>query len=173
MSKRAFLPLLLNPQHWWLPLSIIVIVSIAGVVMIGVHTYTEAPPIPTYVAEDGAVVISHDEILRGQLVFQRYGLMDYGTMFGDGALRGADFTAEALHAVAMSMMKVLPPDVVRAEIKRNRYDAATNTVRLSAAQAQAARDLAAHIAFPSLTTGMTESERHEIAAFCFFSRRWR
>lgn len=168
MKKHGLLPSLLNPQHWWLPLLIIVVVSVAGVVMIGVHTYTEAPPIPTYVTEDGATVISHDEILRGQLVFQKYGLMDYGSMFGDGALRGADFTAEALHAVTIDMMKTLPPDVVRAEIKRNRYDVSTNTVRLSPAHVHAARELAENTAFPSLTTTMSDVERRELSTFFFW-----
>lgn len=51
MGKRNFISYLLNPRNWWLPLLIIFIVSAAGVTMIGVHTYTEAPPIPNYVSD--------------------------------------------------------------------------------------------------------------------------
>ena len=42
-------------------------------------------------------------VFNGQAVFQKYALMEYGSMFGDGANRGPDFTAEALHQVTRSM----------------------------------------------------------------------
>jgi len=78
-------------------------ISIAGVTMIGIHTYTEAQPIPSYVSQKGEVVFSKDDVLKGQAVFQKYALMEYGTMFGDGALRGPDYTAEALHHISQYM----------------------------------------------------------------------
>ena len=90
MSNNNSITYLLNPKNWWLPLLIIFIVSICGVAMIGIHTYTEAPPIPNYVTEKGKVIISKEDILKGQAVFQEYALMEYGSMFGDGANRGPD-----------------------------------------------------------------------------------
>lgn len=153
MKKRELIPYLLNPKNWWLPLTVIVTVSLAGVVMIGVHTYTEAPPIPDFVTQNGRVVVSKQQVLDGQAVFQKYGLMDYGSMFGDGGNRGPDYTAEALHVVSTSMQAYYQQDTsqasralwlrtgigdfVRSEIKRNRYDAADNTVTVSDAQAHA------------------------------------
>ena len=50
MAKKSFINYLLNPKNWWLPLLIIFVASITGVLMIGVHTYTEAPPIATYIS---------------------------------------------------------------------------------------------------------------------------
>ena len=42
-------------------------------------------------------------MIRGQEVFHKYALM--GTVvFGDGAQRGPDFTAQALHKVQESMV---------------------------------------------------------------------
>jgi nitric oxide reductase subunit B len=35
--------------------------------------------------------------MAGQHVFQKYGLMQYGTIFGHGAYLGPDFTAQYLH----------------------------------------------------------------------------
>jgi nitric oxide reductase subunit B len=56
MAKKNFISYLLNPKNWWLPLLVIFTISIAGVSMIAIHTYTEAPPIPDYVAKNGEVV---------------------------------------------------------------------------------------------------------------------
>ncbi len=85
MKNQNFIVYLLQPKNWWLPLLVIFAVSITGVFMIGLHTYTEAPPIPAFVAEDGHPVFTKEDILKGQSVFQKYALMEYGTMFGDGA----------------------------------------------------------------------------------------
>ena len=100
MPKKNFINYLLNPKNWWLPLLIIFTISIAGVTMIGIHTYTEAPPIPNFVSSKNETIFTKEDILNGQAVFQKYALMEYGSMFGDGANRGPDFTAEALHKIS-------------------------------------------------------------------------
>ncbi|MBI3720684.1 MAG: cbb3-type cytochrome c oxidase subunit I [Sphingobacteriales bacterium] len=157
MAKTNFIGYLLNPKNWWLPLLIIFIISIAGVTTIGVHTYTEAPPIPSYVSSKNEIIFSKEDILKGQAVFQKYALMEYGSMFGDGANRGPDFTAEALHQVSQYMnayyqlqlkteanndlLKKGITEQVRAEIKTNRYNNTNNTVTLTDAQTFAINEL--------------------------------
>lgn len=157
MAKNNFISYLLNPKNWWLPLLVIFVISIAGVTTIGVHTYTEAPPIPSYVSSKNETVFSKENILNGQALFQRYALMEYGSMFGDGANRGPDYTAEALHYTAQYMndyyqshlksndntdlLKKGVAEQVKAEIKTNRYDNNNNTVMLSDAQAFAVGEL--------------------------------
>jgi nitric oxide reductase subunit B len=129
-------------------------VSITGVSIIGYDTYYKAPPIPDYVAENGESVFTHDEILAGQSVFQKYALMEYGSMFGDGANRGPDYTAEALHQIAYSLQQYYAnqPDItklewlgvhtqVQREIKENKYNKTTNQVKLSPAQVYACEQL--------------------------------
>ena len=37
--------------------------------------------------------------MRGQDVYQRYGLMDHGSVWGNGTLRGMDFSAHTLHCI--------------------------------------------------------------------------
>jgi nitric oxide reductase subunit B len=102
-------------------------------------------------------VFSKEEILNGQAVFQKYALMEYGSMFGDGANRGPDFTAEALHYVAQymnsyyqqqisndsnnEMLKKGIAEQVKTEIKTNRYNKTGNDVILSDAQTFAAGEL--------------------------------
>lgn len=157
MARKSFIQYLLNPKNWWLPLLIIFIVSATGVFLIGRHTYTEAPPIPAFVATEGNPVFSREDILEGQKAFQQYALMEYGTMFGDGAYRGPDFTAEALHQLAQYMndyyarqqsattpsalLKAGIAQQVKDELKQNRYESASNSVPLTAAQAYAANEL--------------------------------
>src|SRR5690606_4324558 len=136
------------------PMMLIFIVSLAGVVFIGYETYVKAPPIPDFTEESGEVLISERNILDGQELFHRYALMEYGSFFGDGALRGPDFTAQALHQMAIAMESYyydqLPRQVtesreifqkgideqVRQEIKQNRYKQDNNSLTLIAAHAK-------------------------------------
>lgn len=146
MSKQTFIGYLLTPKNWWLPLLIIFVISITGVFMIGLHTYTEAPPVPDFVTKEGKTIVSQQEIQRGQALFQKYALMEYGSMFGDGAYRGPDYSAEALHYTAAFMTdyylrhyqgkagtdieitRLGISEKVKAEIKANTYDGSSNAV---------------------------------------------
>ena len=156
MARRHLVNYLLAPKNWWLPLLIIFVISAAGVTMIGIHTYTEAPPIPNYVSSKKGTVFSKEDILKGQAVFQKYALMEYGTMFGDGANRGPDFTAEALHQISQfmndyywSQQQGTENDLVfkgisekvKEEIKANRHNKNDNSVLLTDAQTFAATAL--------------------------------
>jgi nitric oxide reductase subunit B len=126
--------------HWWKVFVLIFVVSIAVVGYLGYKTYEYAPPVADFVTEDGEVVASAQDIQRGQEVFLRYGLMEYGSFLGDGGLRGPDFTAEALHQTAAAMTRFYEAQktatlagespetrahvvrsIVQDELKRNRY----------------------------------------------------
>jgi len=107
----------------------------------------EKPPVPQRViGADGEVLFTGDDIQTGQHVFQKYGLMQYGTLFGHGAYLGPDFTAQYLHRAAQTMLdsygqQHLKPgeaeQQVRSDLKANRYDDATGTLQFNAAQAAA------------------------------------
>ncbi|HVY73993.1 MAG TPA: cbb3-type cytochrome c oxidase subunit I [Puia sp.] len=158
MRRFDLISFLMNPRKWWLPLLLISVISAAGVIHIGMDTYAEAPPVPDFVSEKGQVIFSRAEILQGQAAFQKYALMEYGSMFGDGADRGPDFTADALHQTLLMMDTFYSSRVDRAdrnaplirqgllaqernEIKTNRYDRAANRVILSEGQQYAASRL--------------------------------
>lgn len=147
---------LMNTRNWWGPLLFIAIISILGVGMIGFQTYNDAPPMASMVDAKGDVVVSRESMLAGQTVFHKYALMEYGSFFGDGAQRGPDFTAEALHQVSLFMQEyksaqlkaekgVEPDDMqqkiiaeqVKEELKVNRYDKKSNTIKLSDAEVYA------------------------------------
>lgn len=158
-TETTFLTKFMNQKNWWKPFLLIFLVSISGLMFIGYQTYKDAPPIPDYVNKNGKVIISKAEILQGQEVFHRYALMEYGSMFGDGALRGPDFTAQALHETALAMHAFYQNDNlekgivsdfdeegilarVKKDIKANTYQESNNQVTLNPAQVFATETLA-------------------------------
>ncbi|MGE5059767.1 MAG: nitric-oxide reductase large subunit, partial [Betaproteobacteria bacterium] len=59
--------------------------------------YRDQPPIPAKTVAGKNVLFTRDDIFGGMNVFQRYALMEYGSVYGHGAYLGPDFTAEYLH----------------------------------------------------------------------------
>ncbi|MEA5114412.1 MAG: nitric-oxide reductase large subunit [Geobacteraceae bacterium] len=135
---------------WWRT-SVIIILAIGFSILIWIATraYRDAPPIPDKVAATGSeTVFTGADILAGQQIFLKYGLMENGTIWGHGAYIGPDFSAEYLHTLALDARKMIsrrnyrrePGDLtpietetVDAEVRRllkgNRYSPATGTLR--------------------------------------------
>ncbi|MBP7093451.1 MAG: hypothetical protein KBB72_05305, partial [Candidatus Kapabacteria bacterium] len=82
MNTNRLVAYLMEPRNWWLPLLLIFTISISGWMMIGVETYTEAPPIADMISPDGRTIVRAADVTAGQIVFQNYALMDHGSMFG-------------------------------------------------------------------------------------------
>ena len=136
------------------------IVALGGLLIGGLIANREAPPYPGQVAgPDGAVLFTRGDILAGQDVFQRYGLMDHGSVWGHGSQRGMEFSAVTLHRVGEQVRENLsrsaygrgPGELTvderdlidlrtRREMKANGYDAAGDTLKLSAAQVEGLSD---------------------------------
>jgi len=112
------------------------VLSMAILLIGGRFANRQAPPIPVKVVSGERIVTDGAAILRGQDVYQRYGLMSHGSIWGHGALRGMDFSAQTLH-----MIGELVPTV---ELRVNRYDPATGTLTLTPKQAAALEKLRAH-----------------------------
>ncbi len=59
--------------------------------------YEQSPPIPDrIVGPDGQTVATADDVRAGKVAFQRNGLMNHGSILGNGAYFGPDYTADAL-----------------------------------------------------------------------------
>ena len=57
--------------------------------------YQDQPPIPERViTQAGDTVFTRTDILDGMNVFERFGIMEYGSIYGHGAYLGPDFTAD-------------------------------------------------------------------------------
>lgn len=129
----------------WLQVSILTfLLGFAVLGFLARLIYSEHPPIPRkVVASDGTVLFTGRDIMGGQHLFQKYGLMQYGTIFGHGAYLGPDFTAQYLHLASIDALHYYghlgtPVAIagvrVRAEAKRNRYDASTGVLTYTPGQ---------------------------------------
>ncbi len=148
----------MKPQNWWLPLLLVMLTGLGSLLFVGSHTYIDAPPRVDFVTKNGTVKIEEEAIIRGQLLFLRTALMDYGSMFGDGAGRGPDFTADALHRMTYAMVHFYASEQpandeftrdavlarVQVELKENRYDESSQRIFLTDGQAQAVDTLRNH-----------------------------
>jgi len=132
-------------------------VALGGLLIGGVFAKREAPPYPgTVTGPDGAVLFTKADILAGQDVYQRYGLMDHGSVWGHGSQRGMEFSAVTLHRMGETVRDRLARDGyarpfaelegeardlvelrTRRELKSNSYDQARDALRLSTAQVAA------------------------------------
>ena len=66
--------------------------------------YQQSPDRPDqFVGPDGDVVTTDEQITEGKAVFQRNGLMNQGSILGNGAYFDADYTADALDRVTRHM----------------------------------------------------------------------
>src|SRR5580704_16342511 len=102
MSKRTEMTDSLSP--WWRN-AVVLVMAFGFTILIwrSVATYSDAPPIPARViGPAGETVFTAGDILSGQQVFLKYGLMENGSIWGHGAYLGPDFSAEYLHRVAIS-----------------------------------------------------------------------
>jgi nitric oxide reductase subunit B len=139
-------------------------ISIAGLLYLGTATYRGAPPVASFVSVSDEAVIPRDLINRGETVFRLRGLMSYGSFWGDGAERGPDFTADALHRTVVAMRAFYETELqkergsaalsqydkdaiavrVTREVRENKWDEVSNTIAINAAQAYAFEALYDH-----------------------------
>jgi nitric oxide reductase subunit B len=125
------------------------LVGFTILIWLSAKTYQDAPPVPQrVVGPSGETLFTQDDILAGQRVFLKYGLMDNGTVWGHGAYLGPDFSAAYLHALAVDTAELIArqkfggaiADLSSTEqgavrtaaqqlLKQNRYDPALRSLR--------------------------------------------
>jgi nitric oxide reductase subunit B len=88
---------------WWRRAVVITMLfGFSILILIAVLAYRDAPPIPDkVVSASGEALLTGQDILAGQEVFLKYGLMENGTVWGHGAYLGPDFAAEYLHTLGV------------------------------------------------------------------------
>jgi nitric oxide reductase subunit B len=137
-----------------------------GILLVGGHfAKDKVPPIPERVLVGATELTSGAAILRGQDTYQRYGLMDHGSVWGHGSLRGMDFSAHTLHMTGQSLRDFAAspaeprkgaydglPEARRREIdagvihemRTNRYNAESRSLELTTGQAHALEEVRAY-----------------------------
>jgi nitric oxide reductase subunit B len=137
------------------------LIAMVGLLVGGLVANRQAPPYPGGVtAPDGTLLFTRADILDGQNVYQRYGLMDHGSVWGHGSQRGMEFSAVTLHRIGEKVLgqvsretygrnyndlSLEERDVIdvrmRRAMKANHYDAAADTLSLDPAQVSALTDI--------------------------------
>ncbi len=132
------------------------IIGFTVLILLTIKVHHDAPPIPGKVVDpSGELIFSKENILHGQEVFLEHGLMDNGSIWGHGGYLGPDFSAQYLHTLAVHAAETLsrqrfnqPVDeltaeqrimiesLVRSELKENRYDADSDTLIVTEAEAE-------------------------------------
>ena len=130
----------------------------------GVAMRKELPPYPgKVVGPGGKVLFEKKDIIAGQNVYQRYGLMDHGAVWGHGSQRGPEFSAASLNIIAEAVgdhfakkdygkpydkldavQKGIVDVKTKHDVKPNRYDASKDTLTLTAAQVEGLKRVSAH-----------------------------
>lgn len=144
-----------NLSPWWRHAVILILIAgFSVLVMLAVRTYRDAPPIPEKVIDPaGEIVFTKEDILAGQQVFLRYGLMENGTIWGHGGYLGPDFSADYLHTLTLDAQNVIANQLfqrswselnpeeqnavtaqVHDELKANRYDRSTGVLTFTQAE---------------------------------------
>jgi nitric oxide reductase subunit B len=148
----------LNLSPWWkIGVIFTMIIGFSVLIYVATLAYKDAPPIPAQVLNaQGETIFTRGDILAGQQVFLKYGLMENGTIWGHGAYLGPDFSAAYLHGLALEAAENeaqqaygrpltdvhgVERDAVIAAVQRllkaNRYDRRSQTLIFSDPEAAA------------------------------------
>jgi len=148
----------------WITLGIAVAAAFGILGFFGREVYRNAPPIPLrVVGEDGRVLISKEDILAGQEVWQSIGGQQVGSIWGHGAYQAPDWSADWLHREATGLLELwsqrdyaggyetisverqsMLQARLRQELRTNRYDTASGTLVVSNDRAQVMKEVADH-----------------------------
>lgn len=189
---------LLNKKLWIFYFLFVAGISFVGIAFMGKETYDAAPPVCSFVSTAGGIVVPKSDIEEGQQVFLQRGFMTLGGFMGDGAERGPEFTADALHHMTLFMREFyeskLPQrgldsqetsDIIAVRIKRELH---TNgwketsdqdcTITINEAQAYGAKMLKKHYdrmlndasysEYIRLGHSLSASDNEKLASFFFW-----
>jgi nitric oxide reductase subunit B len=105
-------------SSWWFQGALLT--YLVGFTVLGILAhlvYRDQSLLPTKVAVAEKILFTRDDIMSGVNVFQRYGLMEYGSVYGHGAYLGPDFTAEYLHKTAEFLVKTVSGGYARRTVR--------------------------------------------------------
>ena len=145
-GKRAMMV-----SRTWVQVSALVLLfGFAVLGFLAFRTYETDPPIADrVVSQNGQVLFTGADVTKGEQVFLTDGLMQDGSIFGQGAYLGPDFTADYLHRAAVIVTAqyggkgsdIAQQQVIR-DFKTNRYDARSRTLTYPGRAGTANRGLA-------------------------------
>ena len=154
-----------NTRKLWIGLAILLAVSFSILLLIGGEIHRKAPPMPDRVeATSGEVIYTRADIELGRQVWQSFGGMQLGSIWGHGSYVAPDWSADWVHREAVAVLDTwtrragrgdsfdrLTADEqsaisgkLRSSIRRNTYDPTTGTVTLDTDRVAAIANVSAH-----------------------------
>ena len=154
----------MNSKKLWIGFILVMVISFGILGYFGREIYRQAPPIPEKViTPDGAVLFTSAEIKDGQNVWQSMGGQEVGTIWGHGAYKAPDWTADWLHKEALFILdtwslaefsqsyddledekQALLQKRLQNQLRRNTYDVASKSLVISKVRAEAIKSNSAH-----------------------------
>jgi len=148
----------------WTWLAVICVLSFAVLGWVGTEIYVKAPPIPKQVVGTGGnVVFSAEQVQRGQNAWLAAGGQQLGTVWGHGSYLAPDWSADWLHRETLALREIWAQrdfgkafgqlgagqqaqlnGLLKAEMRRNTYDARSGIVTLTDERAAAVQQVAQH-----------------------------
>jgi len=92
-------------KKWFLIFVLSVVISVGIFTLLTVIQIKNVPPIPKEV-RGTKTLYTYDDIVQGKAYFQKYVLMDHGTLLGNGAYMGPDYTAWILHEKIINLQNI-------------------------------------------------------------------
>ncbi len=155
-----------NDRRWWIALLVVVLGSFAVLLYMGAKINQDKPPVPQTVQVRGdGQVMTHDDIVQGQRIWQSLGGQEIGSVWGHGAYVAPDWTADWLHREAVFILDAwakedggttyaaLPAEQqalfkgrLMEVLRTNTYDADSGTVTIDPIREQAWRANSAYYA---------------------------
>ncbi len=152
-----------NKGHW---AALILCVSGAFLLLgfFGQEVYRQAPPVPDrVVTESGELLMTGEQILDGQQVWQSIGGQQVGSIWGHGAYQAPDWSADWLHRESTTLLEDMSEGrhgrayadlgvgeqealkgELRVALRTNTLDAETGTMVVSDARASAMTSVGQH-----------------------------
>ncbi len=95
----------MKTKKLWIGFVVVMVVSFGILGYFGREIYREAPPIPEKViTADGTVLFTAQDIKDGQNIWQSMGGQEVGSIWGHGAYKAPDWTADWLHREAIFIL---------------------------------------------------------------------
>ncbi len=95
----------MNTKRLWTGFILVMLISFSILGYFGTEIYRKAPPVPEkVVTPDGTILMTAAEIKDGQNIWQSIGGQELGTVWGHGAYKAPDWTADRLHREAIYIL---------------------------------------------------------------------
>ncbi|WP_269494487.1 nitric-oxide reductase large subunit [Castellaniella sp. S9] len=148
---------------WWTLIGVLA-VTFGLLGWMGKEVYNQAPPIPQQVVTaSGKVLMTQEDVLKGQSAWQSAGGMTVGSIWGHGAYQAPDWTADWLHRELTAWLDLASRELagvsyaqldgdsqmvlqhrLKEEYRKNTFDEASGTMMVSERRAQAMAQTAAY-----------------------------